>query len=766
MTPGAHTAPRQPAPGRGAREDVQSRPRRRSRISYRLSLVILLPLLVVLTTGLVAVRVIVTSLDTVDGLAASLFAQAAHEAGGRTQTELGRATPAAELVAALLRRGDLGQGSDDASRQLRSFLTSVLRANATFAWVSWSGRDGAFDGAYRTPEGQLRHNMSRLRSDQLAPGRTVRTEAWEWEIGAGDHATPSLHETDTGYDPRTRPFYVLAAKERRRVWTPPYVFLSVAGDVPGITCAVPVFDPKDPAGAEPLGVVTVDFDLQTLSRLAATLRPSPHSEVFLLSPDGKLVAHPRLQLVAAGVAGKSSALVDWTQIDDGPTRAFAETLAASGGLPTRDGEARQVRFTLAGTAYLGHAAAFAIDHRGQPGDGPEGPGRAFAIDPGTAWVAGVVAPEADFIGDLQSAQRATLLVAALALLASIAIAAWLAARIARPILDVAREMDALGRLEFDARPAKDSVFREIAQMNASLATMKHSLTSFGRYVPKDLVRELLAAGEPARLGGRSARVTVFFSDLEGFTTLAETMKPDELVAFLAAFFDEMTRVLTAHHATVDKFIGDAIMAFWGAPEPREDQAVVAVRAALACQARLDVLRAEGVAWASRLNLRIGLATGEVLVGNIGTPERLNYTVMGDVVNLAARLEGQNKRYGSAVLVSEATASACQDAFVLRPIDVVAVKGKVEGVRVWEPLCARGDPQAREAAALATCCQAGLDAYVRGDFAQALTEWTAAQELPYARGRERPLEVLRERTRALSAGPRPEGWTGVFVATTK
>ncbi len=198
-----------------------------------------------------------------------------------------------------------------------------------------------------------------------------------------------------------------------------------------------------------------------------------------------------------------------------------------------------------------------------------------------------------------------------------------------------------------------TIFKEVASMDESLLNMKGSLRSFSYYVPRDLVRAMLQSGQEAALQGQTRRMTVYFSDIEGMTSIAaETMAPDELVQLLSRYFDEMTQVIAAQGGTVDKFIGDAIMAFWGAPALTADHAARACEAALRSQRKLAELRsAADAAGLANIRARIGIATGDVLVGNVGSHDRFNYTVMGDTVNLASRLEGLNKLYGTRILIS-------------------------------------------------------------------------------------------------------------------
>ncbi len=205
------------------------------------------------------------------------------------------------------------------------------------------------------------------------------------------------------------------------------------------------------------------------------------------------------------------------------------------------------------------------------------------------------------------------------------------------------------------------------------------------------------------------------------------------------------------------------MAFWGAPTPEPDHAARACEAAIRCQRILGEMRVSAeTPWLANLHARIGLASGEVLLGNVGTPERFNYTVMGDTVNLASRLESLNKVYGTSILVSEATYLAAKARVVARPIDIVQVKGKHLGVAVYEPLCLADDrdDQARQIASL---CEQAFIAYRRRDFRTALDCFERVRSI---RPDDLASEVLRKRCEAYLASPPPPDWTGDYVATEK
>jgi adenylate cyclase len=235
------------------------------------------------------------------------------------------------------------------------------------------------------------------------------------------------------------------------------------------------------------------------------------------------------------------------------------------------------------------------------------------------------------------------------------------------------------------------------------------------------------------------------------------------VHLLSRYFDEMTAVIAAQGGTVDKFIGDAIMAFWGAPAPTADHAARACEAALRSQRKLAEMRASpDVPGLANIRARIGIATGDVLVGNVGSHDRFNYTVMGDTVNLASRLESLNKLYGTEILISDPTGEALRELIVARPVGVVQVKGKRQCVEVWEPLslASEDDPVARELAGLFV---EGLGAYLDRDFRGAAEQYKTALRL---RPEDKPAAVLLERCREFLSAPPPEDWNGVYVATEK
>nr|HML62860.1 adenylate/guanylate cyclase domain-containing protein [Solidesulfovibrio sp.] len=281
--------------------------------------------------------------------------------------------------------------------------------------------------------------------------------------------------------------------------------------------------------------------------------------------------------------------------------------------------------------------------------------------------------------------------------------------------------------------------------------------AFSRYLSPVVVRDLVRRPERLELGGEEAVVTVLFSDLAGFTRFSEPLSPKDLIGVLNAWFTPATDIILAAGGTLDKFIGDAVMAFWGAPLPDDAQAAKALGAALAMDAAMTALARDfAVRGLPPLAARMGLHHGPAVVGSRA---RFNYTILGDTVNLASRLESLNKQYGTAILASRAVFAAAGEDFPFRELDRVRVVGRTAAVAVCEPLGPRGAP----VPAFADTFRAAREAYGKRQFASALDGFLAADA---ARGGDPPSRAFAARCRGYLAAPPPEDWDGIFVPSGK
>jgi len=300
------------------------------------------------------------------------------------------------------------------------------------------------------------------------------------------------------------------------------------------------------------------------------------------------------------------------------------------------------------------------------------------------WEVTTVIPETDFLGAIDATNLRVSLSLVVLVLAAVGASTLLARLLlVRPLTRIAKELGRVQRFELEGIRHHPARLRELDLLSQVISTMATGLSAFRKYLPADLVGTLLAEGIEARPGGTVQAMTILFADIEGFTGLSERMG-ETAFPLLARYLDVVSTAIMAHGGTIDKFIGDGIMAFWGAPNPAPDHASDACRAALACVlalAQADIRDDRG----ERLVVRIGINSGDVLVGNVGTSLRLNYTVMGDAVNVASRIEGLNTVYGTVVIVGEATRRMIGAAFVVRLLERVALRGRSEGMDIYELL---------------------------------------------------------------------------------
>lgn len=286
---------------------------------------------------------------------------------------------------------------------------------------------------------------------------------------------------------------------------------------------------------------------------------------------------------------------------------------------------------------------------------------------------------------------------------------------------------------------------------------------FSHYVSNAVVNELISNPEKLKLGGEKKTLTVLFSDIANFTTFAEKKQPEELVSFINQFLNEMSEIIIANDGTLDKYLGDAVMAFWGAPIEVPDHAYKACLTALQMQTRLAQLRE---IWTNKtessIHIRIGINSGEVIVGNIGGEKRFDYTVLGDNVNLASRLEGANKEYGTSIMISESTYELVKDKFLVRYLDVVRVKGKTKPTAVYELISVKGDKKAEEAIENMDFYFQGIELYKHRSFDAAFDYFKRS----YEKLKDYPSKVYMNRCEFYLSNPPDENWDGVFELKSK
>lgn len=283
------------------------------------------------------------------------------------------------------------------------------------------------------------------------------------------------------------------------------------------------------------------------------------------------------------------------------------------------------------------------------------------------------------------------------------------------------------------------------------------IDAFGKYISKDLLDEIVNHKRELKLGGGKRTITVFFSDIRGFTSISESLSPEDLVHLLNEYLTEMTDIILAHKGTVDKFIGDAVMAFWNAPLLEKDHAKLACKSAIAQVKRLKELQKE---WKKQkreiFEIGCGIHTGEAVIGNMGSEDRFDYTAMGDTINLGSRIEGLTKQYGVSIIISESTYEMVKNDFNCRLLDVVNVKGKKIPIKIYE-LVVDYDKKFCEQ------YEKALSLYFKSKFKEALKEFEEALKM---KKEDESSKLFVERCKQYLKNPPGKDWNGSFKMKTK
>ncbi len=623
-------------------------------VTIRWSLIRNLALLLVFLTGGMLVAAGYFGVMVRDDMAGALTDRALEDVEARLRSFFEPVERQLRIAGRLVRNGSLDLDDPVAlNRHFMPVLESVPGASAV------NVGDAAGTGFLLMRLGdRWRNRLVRAeewgRRQELAEWSDEDTQLREWTV-------EEPGETKA-YDPRNRDWYrqAVEASEARPgdvFWTEPYSFFTTGE--PGITAMIRV---EDPGGHR--SVLAIDVLLRSLSDFTRALRVGENGIGAIITEDGKMLGLPGLPR-------------------------FEDEEAQAAAFLTRPRESDVPELRAAADAYqrLDAPTLFSYSHAGERFWAQV---RSFPLGPDRNARALVLIPEGDLVGAVNQLRIALMAVAALGFGGALGLSVLLARRYSRPLAALAENSERIGSLELDRLEPVDATLLEVDQLATEQERMRIALDAFSRYVPVDVVRELMTQGEAARIGGSRRELTVLFTDIRGFTSVAESMDPELLTAHLAEYFEELLGILQGDgFGTVTQLTGDGLVGFWGAPRHDPEQASHAAAAVLACCDRVAEMNEK---WRSagkpELHTRFGLATGAAVVGNVGAMSRLVYTAIGDTVNLASRLEGLGRFFGTSVLASQETRSRASG-HEWRRVDVVRVKGKSEPTGVYELLGAAG-----------------------------------------------------------------------------
>ena len=495
-----------------------------------------------------------------------------------------------------------------------------------------------------TPGAQLAINLVRPTESGELPMRRIFEGRQGDEIG-------QLDLWKYGYDARTRSWYRDTMRADGPLVSSPYFAFSVGAPV--ITVSAPL------RGKVP-GVLAADLKLDSFSDFVQAQRPGEHGIVMIFDSTGSLIAHPDFaQFVTRAMTHPSQPpLPNVKEISSGVA---AAVLRQWQGRDHYDGEIRDDQ----GRDYLFRISKLTL-------------GEQYSVN------ILLLAAQEDFVQGVRKLQLTGLILAIIAGAAFIPVIWIFGGRMSRSLKSITAQAVKLQNLAAPDSSPVTSYVKEIHELGSTVNLAQRAIWSFARFVPKEIVRRVLDNSISTELGGVREEITVAFTDVRDFTTIAESTDPDILMHQTSRYFSALTEAFLAEGGTVDKFIGDAVMVFWNAPTRQPDHVERACRAALAGKLASEKLNSqfetEGL---KPFFTRFGIHVGEAVVGNLGSTERMNYTALGNTVNLASRLEGLNKQFGTAILVSEDVYLRVQHLFQFRALESVVAKGMTRETRIFE-----------------------------------------------------------------------------------
>jgi len=583
---------------------------------------------------------------------------------------------------------------------------SQLQSQATISWVAFGWPDGSFFAAHKLGDGHL-EMMEISKTDH--PGQR-RVD--EYLVIPGDIEFEKRRFEPTDFRVTDQDWFKTGMKAERPQWF--RVVDHPTGTGPSIAFAGPI-----DVYQQRQGVLAIIIEYTRLSRFLAQLEIGKTGTAFILDGSGELIAAPDKNADELHPAHSQVAML--------PLARMALTQAGEDGRK----EPWRRRLILDGAAYE----------------------VALTPLPFSGWSLATVIPEAEFLAPVETTLRRLIIGLAIGALLAALLSAMLARSvIAAPLARVVGEIRHIETFALDQVRRHPSRLTEISSLSSAIAEMAAGLSAFRKFIPADLVRLLLRQGIEAKPGGSMQELTVMFIDVAGFTGLSERMG-DRVVPLLSRYLDVASEVIVANDGTIDKFMGDAVMAFWGAPTAQQDHALLCCRAALLCRQAIETA---GIADdnGQPLQIRIGINSGRMLVGNIGSELRLNYTVIGDTVNVASRLEGVNKQYGTQILAGAETKRLVGNALMTREIDSIAVYGRTEGLAVHE-LIGLSD-QTSDHPWLANY-EEGLVKYRHRDFSSAIESFKAVLSV---RPQDGPAALMVDRCRSLMQSGIDDGWSSI------
>lgn len=590
---------------------------------------------------------------------------------------------------------------------------SQLQAQPSLSWVAFGWPDSTFFASHKLGDGELE-----MMEIYLKDGAWTR-RVDRYKVVPGDIEFYQRKFEPTDYVVTDHAWYQQAIKADAPAWF-------IVTEHPVATRAAAAFAGPIDVYYKRQGVLATIIEIDRLSRFLGSLQVARTGAAFILSSRGDIVAGP----------DEAADEVRGADLRGHPLFGIARELGQRLANGAAASEAIRVRIVDQGVSY--NVTATPLDF----------------LD----WHVAVIIPEADFLAEIdRTTARLAFTLLALVLVAGV-VSVMIAQRLlAEPLRAVVEDLRAVESFELAHIAKRHSWLVEFDRLSTALVRMATGLSAFAKYIPTDLVRTLVTEGIEARPGGEMKSLTILFADVAGFTGMSERLGKG-IVPVISGYLDLASQAIEAEAGTIDKFIGDAVMAFWGAPRGRDDHGTAACRAALGiCRALARSGPKDDAG--NALTVRIGINSGVALVGNIGSATHLSYTAIGDAVNVASRLETANKLYGTSIILGEQVRKAAGPDIVVRELDRIAVYGREGGIAIFELIGLAGEER-----------PAWIEAYENGLALYRARKWRDAQsrfeETLAARGDDPPSRRMIARCRSLQEQAPDETWQPITVMESK
>jgi len=582
-------------------------------------------LLIVVTVGAVTYSFHQRSSEAALGLSEQLLRESADHMDDITSEYFRQVENNLALAATLLQFRDLVRDEEE----ILTLIWHIIRQSDTYATGYVADTKGNFLQARNVP------NLTTRVIHADRPGRSEQIHR------NPDFSVLARYEREDQFDPRQRPWFTNVTARPESYWTDVYHFSS-SGSL-GVTGSFPVL--RD---GQVIAVVGLDITLDGLSQFITEQELSRKGALLLLNGQDEVVALPNNLLNYSGEAA-ATGVNHISQLGDGTIGSVYSALQQR---QESGHDATEHLVAINGSNYFATHQPLSI-----------------ASLPG--WALLIVLPEDAILAEVNKNMMNALVMALILMVVAVYLVYLIASQLSVPILRLANNTERLSQLRFNELQPVKSRFKEIRMMSDQMVQMRDSMLAFDKYVPTDLVRQIVTENHPIQLGGEARQLTMFVTEIGGFSNIAAQLSPAQQAAYIIRYQGQIARVLLHEQATINNYVGDMVSAFWGAPRPNPDGAQAACRAALACCEALHELnrqlRSEGL---PPLQNRIGIVYGEGIVGNFGSEERMIYSVIGECVNDSTQLEGLNKQYGTDIIINDALYQQVHQSFLCRLLDLL------------------------------------------------------------------------------------------------